>query len=77
MIALKTFVLIGVVDSFDANFATVEFNLNPATNSGPSAAVMPISAFPCTIYEGKRFYVVKYDENTDSVVICAREQEKK
>lgn len=77
MTLLKTFVLIGIVDSFDARFATVELNTNPATNGGASIAVMPVSAFPCEIYEGKRFYVVKYDENIDSVVICDREPEKK
>ena len=77
MTLLKTFVLIGIVDSFDARFATVELNTNPATNGGPSIAVMPVSAFPCEIYEGKRFFVVKLEENQDSVIVCDREQEKK
>tara|TARA_R110002167_G_scaffold256471_1_gene462837 strand:- start:144 stop:377 length:234 start_codon:yes stop_codon:yes gene_type:complete len=77
MIPLKIFVLIGVIDSLDANFATVELNLNPATNGGPSVAVIPVNAFPCTIYEGKRFFVVKLEESQDSMIICDHEQEKK
>ena len=77
MTVLKTFVLIGIVDSFDARFATVELNTNPATNGGPSIAAMPVSAFQCEIYEGKRFFVVKLEENQDSVIVCDREQEKK
>jgi hypothetical protein len=74
---LKTFVLIGIVDSFDARFATVELNTNPATNGGPSIAVMPVNVFPCEIYEGKRFFVVKLEESQDSVIVCDQEQEKK
>ena len=77
MTVLKTFVLIGIVDSFDARFATVELNTNPATNGGTSIAVMPVNAFPCEIYEGKRFFVVKLQENQDSMIICDREPEKK
>ena len=67
---LTAFVLLGVVDSFDEHFATVELNTNPATNGGPSMAVMPVSAFPCEIYEGKRFSVVKVSEFVDAVIIC-------
>lgn len=77
MTVLKTFVLIGIVDSFDARFATVELNTNPATNGGASIAVMPVNAFPCEIYEGKRFFVVKLQENQNSIIVCDREQEKK
>jgi hypothetical protein len=77
MITLKTFVLIGIVDSFDANFATVEFNMNPSTNGGSAIAIMPVSAFPCEIVEGKRFFVVKLEENQDSMIICDRDQEMK
>ena len=50
---LTTFILVGMVDSFDPYFATVELNTTPASNGGPSIAVMPVSAFPCEIYEGK------------------------
>ncbi len=70
MKTLTTFVLLGMVDSFDDHFATVELNTNPASNGGPALAVMPVNAFPCEIYEGKVFYVVKLSELTDAVVIC-------
>ena len=48
---LATFLLIGTVDSTDEVFATVEINMNPATNQ-PGHAVMPLTAFPCEIKEG-------------------------
>ena len=67
---LKTFVLLGVIDSHDSYFATVELNTNPASNGGPATAVMPVNAFPCEIYEGKVFYVVKLHDNQDAVIIC-------
>ena len=67
---LKTFVLLGVVDSHDGTFATVELNTNPASNGGPATAVIPVSAFPCEINEGKTFYVVKLHEEQDAVIIC-------
>tara|TARA_Y100000593_G_scaffold59273_1_gene109877 strand:- start:4413 stop:4667 length:255 start_codon:yes stop_codon:yes gene_type:complete len=70
MKVLTTFVLLGMVDSFDDHFATVELNTNPASNGGPAIAVMPVHAFPCEIYEGKVFYVVKLSELMDAVVIC-------
>ena len=70
MKVLTTFILLGMVDSFDDHFATVELNTNPASNGGPAIAVMPVNAFPCEIYEGKVFYVVKLSELTDAVVIC-------
>tara|TARA_R100000234_G_scaffold32180_3_gene18957 strand:+ start:16834 stop:17088 length:255 start_codon:yes stop_codon:yes gene_type:complete len=67
---LTTFILVGMVDSFDKQFASVEINTNPATNGGPAMAVMPVAAFPCEIYEGKVFYVVKLHEEQDAVVVC-------
>jgi len=70
MKVLTTFILLGMVDSFDDHFATVELNTNPASNGGPAIAVMPVNAFPCEIYEGKVFYVVKLSELMDAVVIC-------
>ena len=70
MKVLTTFVLLGMVDSHDDHFATVELNTNPAGNNGPSVAVMPVSAFPCEIYEGKVFYVVKLHKNQDAVIVC-------
>ena len=70
MKTLTTFVLMGVIDSHDGVFATVELNTNPASNGGPATAVMPVSAFPCEISEGKVFYVVKLHENQDAMIIC-------
>ena len=32
---LTTFILVGMIDSFDAHFATVELNTTPASNGGP------------------------------------------
>ena len=70
MKVLTTFILVGMIDTHDAHFATVELNTNPASNGGPATAVMPVSAFPCEIYEGRVFYVVKLHDNQDAVVIC-------
>ena len=70
MTILTTFILLGMVDSHDDHFATVELNTNPASNGGPATAVMPVNAFPCEIYEGKVFYVVKLHDNKDAVIIC-------
>ena len=73
---LTTFILVGVVDSKDDQFATVELNLNPATNAGPATAVMPLTAFPCKIQEGDTFYVVKLLPDQDAVVQCAKQESK-
>ena len=70
MTVLTTFILLGMVDSHDEHFATVELNTNPASNGGAATAVMPVNAFPCEIYEGKVFYVVKLHEDQDAVIIC-------
>ena len=70
---LTTFILVGMVDSFDAHFATVELNTTPASNGGPATAVMPVEAFPCEIYEGKVFYVVKLHEEQDATIVCQKE----
>ena len=67
---LTTFILVGVIDSHDGVFATVELNTNPASNGGPATAVMPVSAFPCEISEGKVFYVMKLHEDQDAVIVC-------
>jgi hypothetical protein len=71
---LTTFILIGMVDSHDSAFATVELNNNPMLNGGPALAVMPVSAFPCEIYEGKIFYVVKLQEEDEATVVCQKEE---
>ena len=77
MTTLTTFILLGMVDSFDEHFATVELNTNPASNGGAATAVMPVSAFPCEISEGKRFYVVKLHEDQDAVIVCKEEDEQR
>ena len=70
---LTTFLLIGTVDSKDQFFATVEINMNPATNQS-GHAVMPLTAFPCEIKEGDTFYILKLTEDTDPVIICKEPQ---
>lgn len=70
MQVLTTFILVGMIDSFDSHFATVELSTNPASNGGPATAVMPVNAFPCEIYEGRVFYVVKLHEDKDAVIVC-------
>tara|TARA_B100001094_G_scaffold313800_1_gene351974 strand:- start:41 stop:295 length:255 start_codon:yes stop_codon:yes gene_type:complete len=70
---LTTFILVGMIDSFDSHFATVELNTTPESNGGPATAVMPVSAFPCEIYEGKVFYIVKLYENEDATIVCQRD----
>jgi len=70
---LTTFILVGMIDSFDSHFATVELNTTPESNGGPATAVMPVSAFPCEIYEGKVFYIVKLYENEDATIICQKD----
>ncbi len=70
---LTTFILVGMIDSHDDYFATVELNTTPESNGGPATAVMPINAFPCQIYEGKVFYVVKLHESQDAVIVCQKE----
>ena len=52
--ALKSFVLVGTILSHDSLLSTVEFNLNPSTNGGPSVAVLPNSAIPCEVKVGKK-----------------------
>ena len=73
---LTTFVLIGTVDSKDDLLATVEINMNPAT-AQPGYAVIPLTAFPCEIEEGDLFYIIKLTEESESVIICKEDQERK
>ncbi len=70
---LSTFILVGVVDSFDAHFATVEFTTNPASNGPPAVAVVPVRAFPCEIKEGQVFFVAKLHEDQPATIICHEE----
>ena len=72
---LTTFILVGMIDSHDAHFATVELNTTPASNGGPATAVMPVSAFPCEICEGKVFYVVKLHDEQDATIVCQKDVE--
>ena len=73
MTYLTTFILVGMIDSYDPYFATVELSTTPASNGGPAVAVMPVSVFPCEIYEGKVFYVVKLADEQDAVIVCQKE----
>lgn len=73
MTMLKTFILVGMIDSHDSYFATVELNTTPESNGGPAMAVMPVSAFPCKIHEGKIFYVVKLYEDEEATIVCQKE----
>ena len=75
MTALKVFILVGTIDSHDGQFATVELDLNPATNGGPAMAVMPVAAFPCEVKEGNTFYVVKLFEEADAVILCKEDSD--
>jgi len=34
---------------------------------------MPVSAFPCEIYEGKVFYVVKLYDNEHATIVCQKD----
>jgi hypothetical protein len=67
---LNSFVLIGTIMSHDSVFSTIEFNLNPATNGGPSIAVIPNAAIPCKIKIGKTIYVVKDENMIEPYIAC-------
>lgn len=69
---LANFVLVGTIISSDPFLSTVEFNLNPATNGGPSIAVLPNDAIPCKIEIGKKIYVVKDDHNDVPIITCEK-----
>lgn len=67
---LSSFVLIGTVISHDAVLSTVEFNLNPATNGGPSVGILQNSAIPCEIKVGQKIYVVKDEAQEIPIISC-------
>ena len=67
---LKSFVSVGTILSHDSLLSTVEFNLNPAVNGGPSIAVVPNSAIPCSIEVGKNIYVVKDEAMEYPQIVC-------
>ena len=58
----------------DDFLATVEINMNPATEQ-PGYAVMPLTAFPCEIKEGDNFYILKLTKESVPVIICKDELE--
>ena len=70
MTTLSSFVLVGTIISSDQFLSTVEFTLNPATNGGPSIAVLPNEAIPCKIEIGKKIYVVKDQKQEVPVITC-------
>jgi hypothetical protein len=74
MPALTSFVLVGTILSTDSFLTTVEFNLNPATNGGPSIAVLPNKAIPCDIKIGNTIYVVKQELQEVPVITCKKEE---
>ena len=74
MTTLSSFVLIGTVLSHDDVRATVEFNLNPAVNGGPSIAVLQNSAIPCEVKVGQKIYVVKHDHKEDATISCENDR---
>ncbi len=75
MTTLSNFVLVGTIVSSDAFLSTVEFTLNPATNGGPSIAVLPNEAIPCEVEVGKKIYVVKADHQAVPVITCEKEKD--
>ena len=72
MTTLSAFVLIGTILSHDSVLTTVEFDLNPAMNGGPSIAILQNSAIPCEIEVGKKIYVVKSEGMEYPVISCER-----
>ena len=75
MTPLDTFLLVGTIISHDSFLSTVEFNLNPATNGGPSIAVLPNTAIPCEISVGKKIFVVKPTPEAVPVISCEKEKD--
>jgi hypothetical protein len=73
MTPLSSFVLIGTIVSHDAVLATVEFNLNPATNGGPSIGIMTLESIPCKVKVGKKIYIVKEKSQEIPVITCEKD----
>jgi hypothetical protein len=70
MTILSTYVLVGIIISTDPFLSTVEFNLNPAVNGGPSIAILPNEAIPCKVTIGQKIYVVKHENQKLPVITC-------
>jgi len=73
MTTLSTFVLVGTVLSHDSVLATVEFNLNPETNGGPSIGILTLQSIPCEVKVGKKIYIVKEENQKIPVISCDKE----
>jgi hypothetical protein len=73
--SLSSFVLVGTILSYDTQLATVEFNMNPALNGGPSLAVMQVSAIPCEVEVGRRVFIVKTEAQEVPTISCEREDD--
>ena len=71
--SLSSFVLVGTILSHDAQLATVEFNMNPATNGGPSLAVLQVAAIPCEVKVGRRVFIVKTEADDIPTISCERD----
>ena len=71
---LTSYVLIGTILSTDPFLTTVEFTLNPATNGGPSIAVLPNHAIPCEINVGMKLYVVKDKKQEVPTITCEKNE---
>ena len=67
---LNTFVLVGTILSHDDVRSTIEFNLNPAVNGGPSIGVLQNTAIPCEVEVGKKIYVVKERNMEYPEIVC-------
>ena len=74
MTALTSFVLVGTILSSDSFLTTVEFNLNPAVNGGPSIAVLPNHAIPCKIEAGGKIYITKDKSQDVPTISCEKEK---
>lgn len=68
------FVLVGTIISFDSFLATIEFQTNPPVNGGPSLAVLPTEAIPCTAEIGKKIYVVKNKTEEVPTITCEKQE---
>jgi hypothetical protein len=70
MTPVKAFILMGIVQSYDNEIATVELNTNPPTAGLEVTARMPVPLLPCEIKEGKVFYVIKVADSDQEFIVC-------
>ena len=57
MIPITALIMMGVVDSFDNDMATVELQNHPLAPIKMMA--VPVSAFPCKIKEGREIFILE------------------